>query len=171
MISKPSIEIWLDNRRSKKGNKFPVKIRITHQRKRFYYPTNIDLSKIEFETALSSKPGSKLKEVHLKLNELERQANKVVDIIVDEFQTEFNIALFEKHLNIGSTDFKDVFNCFDRKIDQLTQSDQINTAIGYRSGKKAFQNFCGSSELSFAELDKSFFYGNLKTIWSKKANH
>ena len=156
MISKPTIGIWLDTRRSKKENKYPVKIRITHIRKRYYYPTNIDLSKLEFETALSSKPGAKLKEVHLKLNELERQANKVVDIIVDELQTEFSIALFEKNLNIGSVDLKNVFNCFDRKIDQLRQADQINTAVGYGCAKKAIETYLDRTELFFSEIDKRF---------------
>ena len=156
MISKPTINIWLDNRRSKKEDKFPVKIRITHLRKRYYYPTNINLTESEFETTMSAKPGMKLKEVHLKLAELEQQANKVIDVIVDELRTEFSIALFEKYLNIGAADYKDVFKCFDRKIDQLTQREQVNSATGYSSGKRALKIFTGREELSFSEIDKKF---------------
>ncbi|MBK8659608.1 MAG: hypothetical protein IPN22_12240 [Bacteroidetes bacterium] len=75
MRIKPSINIWLDNRRIKKDDKYPVKIRITYHRQRYYYPTNISLSEIEFQNALSPKPSRGLKETHLKLQELERQAN------------------------------------------------------------------------------------------------
>lgn len=156
MINKPSISIWLDNRRLKKDKKFPVRIRITLNRKRYYYPTNIDLTESEFETALSSKPGNKLKDIHLKLNELERQANEAVDMIVDELHCEFSIVLFEKYLNIGSAEYKDVFSCFERKIKQLRQADQINTAVGYTAAKKNIESYTGRTTLPFQEVDKRF---------------
>lgn len=159
MITKPTINVWLDNRREKKDHKFPVKIRITHQRQRFYYPTNISLTESEFLNALSSKPGFKLKETHLKLNELERQANDTVDKIVDELHMEFTIGLFEKYLYINTTDYNDLFKCFDRKIKLLTQRDQVKTAGGYETAKNALQKYTGKNQLSFAEVDSKFLEG------------
>ena len=156
MISKPTISIWLDNRRAKKGNKYPVKIRITSNRERYYYPTNINLTKAEFENATSPKPVPRLKDARLKLYELERQANATVDKIVDELHTEFTIEIFEKHLNINAKDYSDVFQCYERKISQLKQRGQIKTAEAYESGLQALKTFTKQTQLAFAEVDKKF---------------
>src|SRR5205085_694682 len=107
----------------------------------YYYPTNITLSQHEFENALSPKPKSSLKDVHLRLNELERQANDAIDVIVDELNSEFNIGLFEKKLKINTTDNNDVFKCFEIKAEQLKSRGQIRTAEGYLSASKAFRNY------------------------------
>ncbi len=159
MISKPKISIWLDNRRVKNDGKFPVKVRVTHHRQRYYFPTNINLTADEFEKALGSKPGMKLREAHLKLMELERQANDTVDKIVDELHMEFNIGLFEKYLYINTADYSDLFKCFDRKIAQLTQRDQVKTAGGYETAKNALQKYTSKNQLSFAEVDAKFLEG------------
>jgi integrase len=156
MIIKPTIAIWLDNRRAKKGNKYPVKIRITSQRQRYYYPANINLTEVEFENATSAKPVPKLKEAHIKLYELERQATATVNKIVEELHTEFTIELFEKYLNINTPDYNDVFHCYQRKIDQLKERGQIKTAEGYETGLQALKLFTGQNHLSFAEVDKKF---------------
>jgi len=156
MKVKPNVVIWLDKRRAKNDGRYPVKIEIVHQRRQYYYPTNINLTEPEFQNALSPKPGSKMKETHLKLNELERQANATVNKIVDELNTEFSIALFEKYLHINESDYKDVFKCFERKIDYLKGKDQIKTATGYETAMKAFQNYTGRSAFLFAEIDKMF---------------
>ncbi len=159
MIAKPTIAVWLDNRRAKKNGKFPVKIRIIHKRIPYYYPANINLSEIDFQKALSPKPSSKLMEAHLKLNELERQANDTVDKIVDELRMEFSIGLFEKYLHINTADYNDLFKCFDRKIEQLTQRDQVKTAGGYETAKNSLQKYTGKNQLSFAEVDAKFLEG------------
>lgn len=156
MINKPSFAFWHDTRRSKKNGKFPVKVRIINNRIPYYYPTGITLSESEFKTALSAKPGNKLKSAHLKLNELERQAQSAIDKIVDGMQTEFSIELFEKCLNINDSNFRDVFNCFQRKIDQLDENGQIKTAAGYRSSLESFRSYVKRGNLAFVEIDKQF---------------
>ena len=168
---KPSINIWLDNRRIKKDDKFPVKIRITYRRQRYYYPTNISLSEIEFQNALSPKPSRGLKETHLKLQELERQANSTVDKIVDDMQTEFSRGLFEKYLHLNDSDYKDVFNCFQRKIDELNQNGQIKTATGYESSLESFKLFVGTEKISFPEVDKKFLENYEKFMLKEKRSY
>lgn len=162
MIAKPTINIWLDTRRAKKGKKYPVKIRITSQRQRYYYPTNINLTEDEFENAVSFKPAPRLKDAHLKMFELERQATATVNKIVDELHTEFSIGLFEKHLNLNTGNYNDVFQCYKRKIAQLNQRGQIKTAQGYETGANALKLFTGREQLVFSEIDKTFLQ-NLET--------
>src|SRR5688572_24184150 len=115
MITKPNVSIWLDNRRKKKDNKFPVKIRLTYQRQRYYYPKNFELTDQELQQAVSLKPGSKLKDTHIKLYEFERKANEAIDKIADELHSSFSIGLFERQLGINSSNNDDVFKCFEQK--------------------------------------------------------
>lgn len=168
---KPTINIWLDNRRIKKDDKYPVKIRITYKRNRYYYPTNISLSEIEFKNALSPKPSRGLKDIHFKLQELERQANVTIDKIVDDMQTEFSIGLFEKYLHINNSDYKDVFNCFQRKIDELNQNNQIKTASGYETSLVSFKLFVGRGGISFPEIDKKFLEDYEKFMLKEKKSY
>jgi integrase len=168
MITKPTVSIWLDNRRAKKGKKFPVKIRITSQRQRYYYPTNINLTEDEFENAASSKPAPRLKEAHLKMHEFERQANATVNKIVDELHTEFSIGLFEKHLNLNTANYNDVFQCYNRKVAQLNQRGQIKTAQGYETGANALKLFTGRDQLVFSEIDKTFLENMESYLLGKK---
>lgn len=156
MQVRPTIGIWLDNRREKKDGNYPVKIRITHRRERYYYPTNISLTENEFKQALSAKPGKGLKDVQLKLFELQRHANSAVNKIVDDMQTEFNIGLFEKYLHITDSDYKDIFNCYKRKIDSLKQNGQLKTATGYETSLASFKEYVGRDKLAFPEVDKKF---------------
>ena len=167
MKVKPSVTVWLDARREKKDGRFPVKIEITYLRKQYYYPTGVNLNKKEFEYVLSNKPGIKLKDARIKLFELERQANATIDKITDELQADFNISLFEKYLHIGATDFKGVFQCYERKIAQLKERNQLKTAIGYETSMNAFQKFHESKQLSFAEIDKNFLE-NFEAFMLKK---
>lgn len=53
---KAHIKIVLDTRREKVGNVYPVKLRVTYQRKQKYYPTNIDLSVDDFDRVFGDKP-------------------------------------------------------------------------------------------------------------------
>jgi len=168
MITKPSVALWLDTRRSKKDGKFPVKVRVIHKRIPYYYPSNITLSEAEFITALSPKPGNKLMEAHLKLNELELQARETIDKITDELHLEFDISLFEKYLSISSNDYSDVFNCFQRKIDDLKEKEQIKTAVGYETSLKAFKDYVNRDKLSFVEVDIDFLEGFESFMRKKK---
>lgn len=156
MLEKPTISIWLDNRRAKTSGKYPVKVRVTHKRQREYYPANIDLTDAEFESVMSAKPLPRLKETRLKLNELERQANEVVDKIVEDLKMEFTIDLFEKYLHIGTADYTDVYKSFQRKIDELKDKEQIKTSEGYTSCMQLLKTLTGRNSLSFAEIDKKF---------------
>lgn len=156
MITKPTINILLDSRRPKKDNKYPVKIRVTYKRKQLYYPTNYDLTREEFDSAISTKPSSKMKDVHYKLYQLEQLANSTVNKIVDELHAEFSFNLFEKFLRINSDDYVDVFNSFERKIKRLMEREQTKTATGYITAMNSFKTFTGRSALSFVEIDVAF---------------
>lgn len=155
MITKPTVALWQDTRRANKKNQFPIKLRITDKRKPHYYPTNIALTEQEYAIALSSKPG-KLKELQIRLHEIERRARLTIDKIVDELHSEFSISLFERLLSINSDQVTNVFYAFTQKIEKLKASNQIKTAIGYETAMNSLKKIHGRDKLIFTEIDRSF---------------
>lgn len=54
-ISKPTFQVIPDDRRVRSGGSYPLKLRVTFDRKRKYYNTGINLSEEEFIKLNNSK--------------------------------------------------------------------------------------------------------------------
>jgi len=156
MKSVPIVAIWLDNRRTKNGNLFPVKIRITHNRKRYYYPTGVNLSEVDFNKAVSNNPGAKFTKVHQHLYSLQKEAIEAIFEIIENKKAHFTIELFEKILKLNDPQYRDVFKCFERKIEKSKLEGRIKTSECCRSAYQSFKEFTGNEALSFYEVDKLF---------------
>ncbi|MEM7037592.1 MAG: Arm DNA-binding domain-containing protein, partial [Bacteroidota bacterium] len=66
--------IILDTRRKKKDGTFPVKLRVTHNRKQKFYGTKISLTKSDFEKATGSRPRKEFKELQIQMQAIEQKA-------------------------------------------------------------------------------------------------
>ena len=86
-----SIVIVLDTRRAKKENRYPVKLRVTSNRKQEYYPTIYDLTQEDYTKFSAPRIGEDLQRVRASLQELERNAATEVKNIKP-----FNFEQFEK---------------------------------------------------------------------------
>lgn len=88
-----SIVIVLDTRRAKKENLYPVKLRVTLNRRQEYYPTIYDLSKEDYQKFPAPRVSDGLQKVRTALNEMERDAATAAKNInpfdFDCFETEF----------------------------------------------------------------------------------
>ncbi|MBS1686591.1 MAG: phage integrase SAM-like domain-containing protein, partial [Bacteroidetes bacterium] len=162
MHKRPSASLWLDNRYLKKDNTFPIKIRITSNGNRTYYPTNIALTKEDFERAISLKPGSKLKEIHIRLLALEMQANRIIDTIIIQNSEDFSIEKFEALLNPENKVTSDVYTIFTNKIAELEKTGQISTAAGYQAAHNSLKGY--HDYLKFSQVDKNFLLGYEKSM-------
>lgn len=72
-----TVNLFLDTRRIKKTGKFPVKLRVTFDRKPQYYQTKFDLTAEEFDKLSSPRLVGPLKEVKDKVKEIQRKAEEV----------------------------------------------------------------------------------------------
>ncbi len=71
-----SLSIILDTRRIKnKIKKYPLKLRVTYERKSRYYPTVYDLKEEEYAKLGAPNTGACLKAIREKLKEIERSAD------------------------------------------------------------------------------------------------
>ncbi len=160
---KPKITtlIFLDTRRSKKNGLYPVKLKLTFQRKRKYYNIKIDLSKEDFEKIISPKSKGKNKQNRLYLQSFEQKANEIIDDL--DF---FTFEIFEDKFFSKSIAKDDVFYYYDNYIKELKDYDKIGTAINYKHSKKSLQNFINKKHLSFSKITVKFLNSYEKYVLS-----
>jgi len=136
-MKKARTDIYLDTRRPKKDGSYPVKLRVTFERKTQYFPLNLSLTKEEFETVwISPKPRGEAKEARILLVNAEDRAMDIIDQM-----SVFNFDLFERKF-LGPAYAKgDVFAKYDEYIAQLIKNDQVGTASVYRTSKRSLFKF------------------------------
>src|ERR1017187_8172464 len=136
IIMQPTITILQDTRRAKDDGKYPVKIRLTYQRKQKYFPLGIDLTKEEYENVRSGKTRKGLTNHKAKIIEFEAKANRVIQSMPD-----FNFRLFEKKYFERSKGANDIFPFFEEKIKKLVELKRIGTAVSYQSTMNSLKRF------------------------------
>ena len=99
-ILKPRFSIILDTRRIKKGNLYPIKLRVTYAREQKYYSIGVNLLKVDYETIQDSATLKTIKSISLK-RELTQIKLKCDTIIVKANEIAgnldyFTFGLFEK---------------------------------------------------------------------------
>jgi integrase/recombinase XerD len=128
--------IILDTRRAKQDGSYPVKLRITYQRKRKYYSTGFDLTEEDFQKVYGSRPRQEFKELQLRFNTMEKRA---ADIIKD--LPEFTFGAFEKKY-LGQTQVEqDVYSLYDHYIKMLSKEGRVGTASSYSCSLKSLKSF------------------------------
>jgi integrase/recombinase XerD len=133
------VSLYLDVRRSKQDNKYPVKIRVWNNqvKKAKIYPSNLDLTKSDFEKAWNAqKPRKEFRTLRLKLNAIIDKSNKIVE---DLFP--FTFEQFEKKLRLNSGEEVNIFNQYDQTISGFKQQNQFGTASSYECSKKSIEQF------------------------------
>ena len=73
-----STAIILDTRRAKNDGTYPVKLRITYERKRVYYPTGENLSQEDFDKAMGERPRAEHKDRSIQFAAMESRAVEII---------------------------------------------------------------------------------------------
>ncbi len=89
-----TVAIILDTRRIKENKKYPVKLRVNHQRVTNYYPTAFDLSEEEYQKLSATRISQELQTVRDKLKQIERGALNALEKL-----RPFSFNAFEKPLS------------------------------------------------------------------------
>lgn len=93
--------IILDTRRIKESKKYPVKLRLNHQRVTNYYPTIFDLSEEEYQKLSATRISLELQGIRDKLRQMERSALTALEKLKP-----FSFPSFEKIFVRGNPLFK-----------------------------------------------------------------
>lgn len=153
-MNEATADIYLDALRPKANGKCSVKIKITHNRKRKYIATGIDLTKSEFEKVIQPKEKGKRKSLEQKqtynrlLFYLNKAQNAIKSLTVFTFDN-FEQLYFEQRNVSDSVSF-----AFDKYIEQLKIEERVTTAESYTTAKKSLEGF--KKNLTFADITPAF---------------
>lgn len=166
------ISIYLDTRRTKSNDKFPVKLRVftPNPRKQKLYSTVFDLTEKEFENIwLTSKPRESNKKLRLKIQALENRANEIAEKIIP-----FTLEDFERKLYRKKSDGNKISYHYKELISYYIKNDRLGTADSYKYSEKAIKDFVEDikkssySDLSFYDIDKNWLNEFEKHLLNKK---
>ncbi len=145
--------IFLDVRKSKDNGNYPVKIRVTHNRKQHYYPS-VDISLDDWNTLLEGKnPRGKLLD---KKKLMYASFKTLTDIIKDLAPGKhFTFEGFNLRLSRGADD--SILTAFDNKIAFLHDEGRIGSKVWYSCALSSIKNY----------TDKDVKYSDVTVDWLK----
>ncbi len=157
MKSAATTAIILETRMPRKDKLFPVKLRVTYQRKQNYYilrdnsNKSIAMSKDVFKRTMGASPREKYQPMRTLLNELEKEARNIIEGL-----PVFTFAEFERKCNGAAYDEKDLFAALSNKAKLLREEGRISTAVSYECALNSLKKFTGKENFSFENVDQVF---------------
>lgn len=151
MAEKVSTAIILFKKRKKKNGKYPVKLRLTQNRKQIYYSVDnnnrvYEFTEEEFKKITSPKPRGEFKHIHLELSIIEEKAQKIIRSFED-----FSFDKFKTHFGSVGSDLRNVYYYLDMETQKFKE-----TTLGikkFRPTKSALILFTGKTQhLDFRDI-------------------
>ncbi len=145
---KPNVAIIHDTRRAKADEKYPVKVRITYNRKQKYYPTNIDLTETDWKKIHGERVAKELKDPKETVFGALSKAQNICDGL-----PVFNFTLFEKQFYTVRSNKKSLANLYEECIARLKSEGRIGTASSYQCSINSLQEFRPKINLEDITID------------------
>lgn len=145
-MKKAEAAIYLDKLRPKKNGECSIKIKVTFNRKRKYYPTGLYLKPTEYQKLLTASRRNKdQKELLSKITHLHIKAENTINNLILFTFDNFEESFFELRNTENSVDF-----AFEKYINELMSENRIGTAVSYNCAKNSLSSF--KPNLTFAEI-------------------
>ncbi len=149
--------IYLDIRRPNKEGKYPIKVRVTNNRKSRLYKTGFLLSIDEYEKVSNPKARSEnIKRIREEIDQYRIKADEIIkELKPFSFET-----FAARYLNreTGEEVFfpKYVLKAFDLKVKELKEEKRIGTANLYNSTKVSLEKFSNGKDFHFENVTVHF---------------
>lgn len=149
-MSKANVSVFIDQYHPQKDGSCKVSIRITHQRKRRYYPTNLALKAKDFDRIMTAKRRNDADtKTYNKILSFENKAVEAVDAL-----PVFTFGMFEE-IYLNNKDAADSVKFgFEKYIQELKTERRIGTAVSYETAMKSIDAF--RKGLKYADITTSF---------------
>lgn len=144
--------IHFDTRRTKGSGKFPLKIRITHQRQRKYYKTGYDLTSEEWDKMNGLKPRKEIKDIRDKTYSLLKE----VEVIITGLEV-FSFTAFERQYHRKPVQSFELADAFTRYITELEGQGRIGTAESYRCSMISLTGYC--KQIKLQDISPEYLHG------------
>ncbi len=149
MKRKATFAYWHDTKRAKKDDRYPVKLRVTFQRKRKYYGTGIDLSVEEWNIMHSADAKGNLLKSRRELDQIVQDAERIVMQMAS-----FSFHQFEELFFNAPDDLHNVYEAYDIKMEELHREGREGTRNSYADSKASLKKF--KSNLNFTDITSDF---------------
>ena len=145
------ISIYLDTRRKKKNDKYPVKLRVftPNPREQKLYPTKFEFNEDEFQSIWQTKkPRNEHKKTRSLLRAIEENAENAAGKLKHFSFEEFEKLLFSDHLS----EEKEIAFYYEQAIQDYKRNRRIGTASNYEYSLKSLVEFQGKDKLKFNNI-------------------
>lgn len=151
------VSLYLDTRRRKNDGSYPVKLRVTFQRKQQYYPTGINLTDAQWEKVGKPKPREDfIRDAKRLLESFSNRAEKVIrELPLFTFE-----AFEDRYVGSAEAPSDSVFAGFERYVEQLKREGRAGTASSYQCAANALQSYHHrKAPLTYREVDPAWLKG------------
>ncbi len=151
--------IELSTRRKLADGTYPVKLRITYNRKRVYYNTGYHFTEEDFDRVISYR--SKIRDKSLKRSRIQDQQYKENFASLMRFEekakeviNELPVFSFQafKHKFFDLSNHAELFDAFRHYIKELERNNQINTAMMYKTAMHSWEKLYKGKYLLMADI-------------------
>lgn len=151
MVNSVTTALVLDIRTIKKNNKYPIKLRVTYERRRKYFATGYDATKEEWIIINSSDVKGKLRTIRTKTDSILKEAEEhILSMPVFSF-IKFNDSFFIKSQGILNYS---VYEAYDSYIVELEHEGRLGNQSSFSCSKNSLQSF--RKKLEFEEITPDF---------------
>jgi integrase/recombinase XerD len=157
---KPKVSIFLDQRRSKTNNTYPIKLRVysPFSKTTKFYPIDKDMTETLFESVWQTeRPRVQHQPLRQELQKLEIKGQEIADKL-----NPFTFEEFEKRMfnNYGTSG--DVFHYYKMIIHKCHLEDRSGTAENYEQSMKSIESF---TIARIGKLPKSLPFRDITPTW------
>jgi len=155
-----SISIYLDSRRRKNDDLYPVKLRVYSSilKKAKLYPTGKDFTKKDFASVWETKkPRKEHKDDRVYLSSIENKAENVAKKIIP-----FNFEAFEKKMFRKASEGNSVFYYYDQVISKNEKYGKFGTASSYDLSQKSINKFL---QYKYGKETKNLLFIEITPDW------
>jgi integrase/recombinase XerD len=146
-----SVAIILEKRFPHKDGTFPVKLRVTHNRKQKYYSIGTSLSEEDYQKLFTEKPRKPIRELRDKILGEEKKALSIIEKLPD-----FDFQKFEKQILILKDDTNNIFHYYTEYIKLLTRDGRAGNSSSYECSQNSLKAFIKKDKFPFNEVTVDF---------------
>lgn len=156
-----TVNIFHDLRRRKNNGLYPVKLRVTYNRRSKYFETGIELSKDNFKKFSTRHLGKDMVLIKKELVELEAKAHTIIKTVKP-----FNFPVFSDRFLQKTFDDTYVELLYNETIAKLQAQGRLGTADNYKSSIRSLISF--KKNLKYEDINDAFLYQFEQWMLDKK---
>jgi len=162
-----STKIILDKRRVRKSDgKYPLKLRIIHNRKSNELKLNFHFTEQEFNSVMDINSRSKNKKHREIINGIIKEVDKIIDNL-----PYYDIDNFKKQLFDNEKPISNIYDVFNMKSLEMEQEDRISSSNLYITVRNSLINFSNDKMLNFNKVDVNFLNKYVSWLKSKDVSY